>query len=78
MEKNPNNSPEENFSIEYLPDDYPNYDLSFKIIFVGDSGVGKSSLCIKAIKNTFDDNYESTIGFEFLTYNLKVKSKIIR
>ena len=78
MEKNQNNSPEENYSIEYLPDDYPNYDLSFKVIFVGDSGVGKSCLCTKAIKNTFDDNFESTIGFEFLAYILKVNNKIIK
>ena len=78
MEKNQNNSPEENYSIEYLPDDYPNYDLSFTVIFVGDSGVGKSCLCTKVIKNTFDDNFESTIGFEFLAYILKVNNKIIK
>ena len=78
MEKNQNNSTEDNLVIEYLPDDYPKYDLCFKIIFVGDSGVGKSCLCTTAIKNTFDDNYEPTIGFEFLSYNIKVNNKIIR
>jgi len=78
MEKNQNNSPEENYSIEYLPVDYPNYDLSFKVIFVGDSGVGKSCLCTKAIKNTFDENFGSTIGFDFLAYILKVNNKIIK
>ena len=30
--------------IEFLPDDYPQYDLSFKLIFIGDSGVGKVAL----------------------------------
>ena len=29
---------------EILPDDYPKYDLSFKIIIIVDSGVGKSCL----------------------------------
>lgn len=37
--------------IEILPDDYANYDLSFKLIVIGDSGVGKSCLTNKATKN---------------------------
>ena len=28
---------------EILPDDYTQYDLSFKVIVIGDSGVGKSA-----------------------------------
>ena len=28
---------EEDFKIELLPEDYPQYDLSFKLIFIGDS-----------------------------------------
>ena len=27
--------------VEVIPDDYSQYDLSFKIIVIGDSGVGK-------------------------------------
>ena len=38
---------------EILPDDYPKYDLSFKIIIIGNSGVGKSCLSVKATKNVF-------------------------
>ena len=37
--------------IEILPEDYSNYDLSFKIIVIGDSGVGKSCLTMRATKN---------------------------
>ena len=33
---------EEDYKIELLPEDYPQYDLSFKLIFIGDSSVGKS------------------------------------
>ena len=40
--------------IEILPDDYANYDLSFKLIVIGDSGVGKSCLTNKATKNVFE------------------------
>ena len=28
----------EDYKIEMLPEDYPQYDLSFKLIFIGDSG----------------------------------------
>ena len=42
--------------------DYTN----FKIIIIGDSGVGKSSILKRAVKNTFDENYQATVGFEFL------------
>jgi len=43
-------------------DDY----TSFKIIIVGNSGVGKSSLLKRAVQNKFTDTYQATIGFEFL------------
>ena len=72
------NIPEENFKVENLPEDYPQYDLSFKLIFTGDSGVGKSCLTSKAVKNTFEDYYQATVGFEFLTYNLKLNDKVIK
>ena len=39
---------------EILPDDYTQYDLSFKVIVIGDSGVGKSCLTNKATKNILD------------------------
>jgi len=42
---------------EVLPDDYTQYDLSFKVIVIGDSGVGKSCLTNKATHNIFDENY---------------------
>lgn len=64
--------------VEILPEDYPQYDLSFKLIFIGDSGVGKSCLTTKAVKNNFEDYYQATVGFEFLTFNLKVNDKVIK
>jgi len=41
---------EEQKDYEILSDDYPKYDLSFKIIIIGNSGVGKSCLSVKAKK----------------------------
>ena len=69
---------DENITVESLPEDYPQYDLSFKLIFIGDSGVGKSCLTSKAVKNTFEDYYQATVGFEFLTFNIKLNDKVIK
>ena len=35
---------------EILPEDYSSYDLSFKVILLGNSNVGKNDLLIKATK----------------------------
>lgn len=40
--------------------------INYKIILVGDSGVGKSSILKRAVQRKFTDNYQATIGFEFL------------
>ena len=66
------------YKYEILPDDYTQYDLSFKIIVIGDSGVGKSCLTNKATKNVFEDTYNATVGFEFFSFNLKLDDKIIK
>ena len=69
---------DEDYRVEILPEDYPQYDLSFKLIFIGDSSVGKSCLTTKAVKNEFEDYYQATVGFEFMTFNLKLNDKIIK
>ena len=46
--------------------------INFKIIIVGDSGVGKSSILKRAVQNKFDGSYQATIGFEFLLMHFKV------
>ena len=69
---------EQEYKIELLPEDYPQYDLSFKLIFIGDSSVGKSCLTTKAVKNNFEEYYQATVGFEFLTFNMKVNDKVVK
>jgi small GTP-binding protein len=53
-------------------------DLTFKIIVIGDSFVGKSCLMIKAVKNIFDPEYKSTVGFEFLDYSINLENYNIK
>ena len=66
------------YKVELLSDEYAQYDLSFKIIFIGDSGVGKSCLTSKAAKNSFEEYYQATVGFEFLTFNLRLDNTVIK
>ena len=63
---------------QILAEDYPKHDYSFKLIVIGDSGVGKSCLTMKATKNIFENYYSPTIGFEFYTFNVRIKEKDIR
>ena len=65
-------------TIEILSSDYANFDLSFKIIIIGDSDSGKSKLVAFGTKVIFEENYSPTIGFEFKTFNVRIKDKIIR
>jgi small GTP-binding protein len=69
---------ENELTYEVLPDDYAQYDLSFKIIVTGDQAVGKSCLTLKATKNLFQSNYSATVGFEFFTFNIKINDKVVK
>ena len=63
---------------EILPEDAQKFDLSFKIIVLGDCGVGKTCLSMRASRNDFDEHYTTTIGFEFLTINIRVNDSNIK
>ena len=65
-------------SCQIINEELAQYDVSFKIIIIGDSFVGKSCLTIKAAKNVFENYYTSTVGFEFFSMLYKINSKIIR
>ena len=41
-------------------------DYVFKVIIVGDSGVGKSSVLLRFADDVFQDNYISTIGVDLV------------
>ncbi len=52
--------------------------INFKTIIVGDSGVGKSSLLKKATQHNFSENYQATIGFEFLLMYYQINDSKIK
>ncbi|KAI3982410.1 hypothetical protein MKX01_041248 [Papaver californicum] len=54
------------------------YDYLFKVVLIGDSGVGKSNLLSRFTRNEFSLESKSTIGVEFATRSLNVDGKIIK
>ena len=54
------------------------YDLLFKILIIGDSGVGKSCLLLKFTDRYFNDSYISTIGVDFKIQTIQLNNKIIK
>ena len=69
---------DDEFNIELLPEDYAQYDISFKVIVIGDSGVGKSCLTTQAVRNNFEEFYTATVGFEFLTFNMRINNNVLK
>ena len=49
-------------------------ELVFKVITIGDSSVGKTSIIRRYIYNVFDDNTMSTIGLTFCFKEVKLKN----
>lgn len=47
------------------------YDFLFKIVLIGDSGVGKSNLLSRFTKNEFNLESKATIGVEFATKTIQ-------
>jgi small GTP-binding protein len=58
--------------------DSEEYDFLYKIILIGDSGVGKSNLLDRFSRNEFNLNNKSTIGVEFSTKSMKYNNKTLK
>ena len=54
------------------------YEYIFKIILIGSSGVGKSSLLQRYIQKVFNESYASTIGVDFFMKSINIGEKSIK
>ncbi|GAM19191.1 hypothetical protein SAMD00019534_023660 [Acytostelium subglobosum LB1] len=60
------------------PSGQEEYDYLYKIVLIGDSGVGKSNLLSRFTRNEFSLETKSTIGVEFATRSIVTESKTIK
>src|SRR5574343_520763 len=54
------------------------YDYLFKIVLIGDSGVGKSNLLSRFTRNEFNLESKTTIGVEFAQKTVTIDGKQIK
>ena len=58
--------------------DNDNYDLIFKLVLIGDSGVGKTNILSRYINNEFSFATKSTVGVEFGSKIIMKEDKTIK
>jgi Ras-related protein Rab-1A len=52
--------------------------FQFKIVLVGNLGVGKSSLLMRFTDDLFTENLVTTLGVDFKTKTISIDSQIIK
>ncbi|CDO92920.1 unnamed protein product [Kluyveromyces dobzhanskii CBS 2104] len=54
------------------------YDYLFKLLLIGDSGVGKSCLLLRFADDTYTNDYISTIGVDFKIKTVELDGKTVK
>lgn len=55
-----------------------NYDALYKLLLIGDSGVGKTCLLLRYVEDTFSSSFISTIGIDFKIKTIELEGKKIK
>eukprot|EP00742_Colponemidia_sp_Colp-10_P000508 GILJ01000554.1.p1 GENE.GILJ01000554.1~~GILJ01000554.1.p1 ORF type:complete len:211 (+),score=40.40 GILJ01000554.1:138-770(+) len=50
----------------------------YKLVFLGDQAVGKTSIITRFMYDTFDNNYQATIGIDFLSKTMYLEDRTVR
>ena len=50
----------------------------YKLVFLGDQGVGKTSMITRFMYDTFDNAYQATIGIDFLSKTMYMEDRTVR
>lgn len=51
--------------------------MALKVGLIGDSQIGKTSLMVKYVEGTFDDDYIQTLGVNFMDKKIRIRNTII-
>lgn len=54
------------------------YDYLFKLVIIGNSGVGKSSVLLRFADDQFNESYLTTIGVDFRFKTLPIDGKNVK
>lgn len=50
----------------------------YKLVFLGDESVGKTSIITRFMYDHFDDSYQATIGIDFLSKTMYLEDRVLR
>lgn len=50
----------------------------YKLVFLGDQSVGKTSIITRFMYDTFDSTYQATIGIDFLSKTMYLEDRTVR
>lgn len=58
--------------------DGPDYEFLFKLLLIGNSGVGKSCILMRYADNSFTENFFNTIGVDFKIKTITLNDQVIK
>lgn len=62
----------------YSPDPDEAFDYLFKIVLIGDAGVGKTCVVQRFKSGTYTEKHGSTIGVDFTMKTLNIDGKLVK